>query len=217
MRTSRLNAMEQGTCKITINGVTMTYAEYKKQLAKQKKANTAKRTKTYIQEIPPYIESMIKEIKVLKSLIAFRKNGYRQWGTIANTIMGNAIIVTPMAKFVLSVNAVNEELNRIALVGKKNEKDIFQLVQMLSDKLDDTRNAMVELAHAVDESRVCTTYKDKEIINGIGRRLGLRELMQRSLYSLNTMDNTIKDIKKLGEKGLPTFMYSTTDFKSVVR
>lgn len=206
---------EQGACTIIVNGKRMTMDEYMASIKAKKAEKTAKREKSFIQELPPYIKTLVKNIKVLKSLSAFYDNGYRQWGRVAREIINNPLIEGSFASFRLSVNEIASVVNDIENIGKKNEKDVFAYLEKLSYKIDNTQKHMNNLCHGVNESRVCEFFKDKEVINGVGRRLGLQELMFRSLHSMTEIDKVKTELLRLRKKGLSAFEYNTDTAKRI--
>lgn len=204
-----VNAMEQY---IYINGVKMTYAEYKKQLKAKEKAKKeekkTKRAQALIRQLPPYIDSMIKHIKVLKSLSAYYDNGYRQWGIVARDIINNPLIKSSFLKYRIRTREMNTILEDIRKIGGKNEKNVFQYIEKLSYKIDDMRTEICNLSQGVYDSRVCEFYKDKECINGNGRRLGLKVLMRKAYTSMSKIDELIKELNQIASKGLDVTDYN---------
>ena len=99
-------------------------------------------------------------------------------------------------------------INDINIIGKHDEKAIFAYLQKLSWKLDDIKKDMDSLFHAVQESGVLDTFKDRECINGTGRRLGLAILMERTYQSIRNMNDTINDIEKVAVQGLDAMAYT---------
>lgn len=206
---SSVNTMEQY---IYINGVRMNYAEYKKQLKAKEKAKKdekkAKRAQALIRQLPPYIDSMIKHIKVLKSLAAYYDNGYRQWGTIARDIINNPFIKSSFLNYRMRTREMNAILEDIRKIGGKNEKNVFQYIEKLSYKIDDMRTEIYSLTRGVNDSRVCEFHKDKECINGNGRRLGLQVLMFKALHSMSKIDELIKELNQIASDGLDVMDYN---------
>lgn len=206
---SSVNAMEQY---IYINGVRMNYTEYKRQLKAKEKSKKdekkTKRTQAFIRQLPPYIDSMIKHIKVLKSLAAYYDNGYRQWGIVARDIINNPLIQTSFLKYRIRTREMNSILEDIRKIGGKNEKNVFQYIEKLSYKIDDMRTEIYSLTRSVYDSRVCEFYKDKECINGNGRRLGLQVLMYKALDSMSKIDELIKELNQIASNGLDVMNYN---------
>lgn len=206
---SSVNTMEQY---IYINGVRMNYAEYKKQLKAKEKAKKdekkAKQAQALIRQLPPYIDSMIKHIKVLKSLAAYYDNGYRQWGAIARDIINNPFIKSSFLKYRMRTREMNAILEDIRKIGGKNEKNVFQYIEKLSYKIDDMRTEIYSLTRGVNDSRVCEFHKDKECINGNGRRLGLQVLMFKALHSMSKIDELIKELNQIASDGLDAMDYN---------
>lgn len=210
-------------CLITIGGKTMTTAEYKKLRKEQeieaiKKAHGGKLPKkrkkvTKTQKVAESVRSLVKTIKPIKSLAAYYDNGYRQWGTIARTIIDHKGIKAPFLRFRVSVREMNSIIKDIETFGKRNEKDIYQFVEKLSYKLDDVRGHMEDLVKGVNDTRVCEFYDGEECISGEGRRLGLRILMVRSLQSIYSMGELIKKLDATAKEGIDIFEYDDKTYK----
>ncbi|MCI7205098.1 MAG: hypothetical protein MSA15_03740, partial [Clostridium sp.] len=100
---------------IEVNGQVMTIAEYKKMLAEKKKANGKKKATrrnkknpTEITILPKDIKIMLRGAKVMTSLSAYYKHGYRQWGIICKDILNLKEIQSPFVRYTMSAKAVNE-------------------------------------------------------------------------------------------------------------
>ena len=101
---------------ITVNGVTMTAKEYK---AQQRKAKAKAKKQQQINEIkllPNDVKQLMKNVKVLRSITAYYKHGYRQWGRIAKGIITAPTIASPFLNVVLRTKEVND---KIAEIGPK--------------------------------------------------------------------------------------------------
>lgn len=197
---------------IEINGKKMKMSDYKKMIADKKKdankSNHRKRQKTVIHLLPGYINKIVKHIKVMKSLAAYYDNGYRQWGVIAKEIINHPYIKSDFVRYRIAAREMADILGDIDYIGKRNEKNVYQFIEKLSYKIDDMRTQIYALTRSVWDSRVCEFFKDKECINGTGRRLGLEVLMHKSLLSMNEIDNLINELKDIAKEGVDTFDYN---------
>ena len=194
---------------------TITYGEWKKRMQAKKKAEqSAKPTRKIdlrsdIQLLPSHIKRIVANIKTIKSLSAYYDHAYRQWGNIAKEhVIEHPMISHDFVLFRAKAKEMAELQDRIAEYGKKNEKDVFQIIEKLAYKVDDLTALMISLAHSVEESHVCDTFKDKEFINGQGRRLGLSILMTRTLLSLNDMEKLFKELQTLSN-GITDIVYAS--------
>ena len=78
----------------------------------------------------------------------------------------------------------------------------------MSYKIDDMRTEIYSLTRGVNDSRVCEFHKDKECINGNGRRLGLQVLMFKALHSMSKIDELIKELNQIASDGLDAMDYN---------
>ena len=181
---------------IYVNGKKMTQKELKAMIkAKSLDSKPKKKAKkTAIQEIPSWVKTIVRHAGPIKSLAAYYDNGYKQWGNIARVVIQEPQIYRPFLAFRSKVCDMTSIINDINIIGKHDEKAIFAYLQKLSWKLDDIKKDMDSLFHAVQESGVLDTFKDRECINGTGRRLGLAILMERTYQSIRNMNDTINDI-----------------------
>lgn len=216
---------------IIINGQKMTkkeYLKYKKQkdseiqekLSKREQAEIrkkerAKRKKreTEITILPETIKTMLKNAGPIRSLAAYYDNAYRQWGTIATTILNLPEIRTPFVLFRADAYDIIAIIDEISKIAKGNEKAVFSYVQKLAWKLDNTKTKMTMLYSGVCNSGVLDRFANKECINGEGRRLGLNILMTRTFKSIDNIDKCIKDLSKIAKNGLGDLEYRTDALK----
>lgn len=192
---------------IIVNGVKMSLAEYKKMKMKPKNdAKKAKREKVLL-ELSNHCNGLIKEFKLPKSLCAYYDNGYKQWGTIARTIINNDKIRSPFVDVRCRVIDINKQLEDIATLGKKSDKAIFGYIERLGYLTDDLKNAVQTLADNVSQSGVIRQYRTHECINGCGRRLGLQTLISRTCVAIGKMQDAIKEFDKIAKNGLDISEY----------
>lgn len=124
------------------------------------------------------------------SLVAYRRNAYRQWGTIANEILDDTNVGKAFVKLIVINGKINDRKNEIA---KYRGKDMFQLVELLRFSIDDLQQAVSELSQAISRSNICHRYANHEAINGCGRRLGLRTLQRRTANTLMKIATACRD------------------------
>ena len=194
---------------IIVGDVKMTIKEFKAmQKANTKKKKTSKKV-TSITILPTEIKAMMQNVKVLKSLVAYHTHGYRQWGTIANLLMGLKEIKTPFNNVVINTKQTIRLIEKINNIAKENDKDVFQYVKKLSWKLDDVKNELDELVKGINSSGVCHQFRTHECVNGTGRRLGLRILTERSYKAIGDLGYICAKLDGIEEQGMDVFEYDT--------
>ena len=192
---------------ISVNSQVMTIAEYKKMLAEKKKANGKKKATrrnkknpTEITILPKDIKIMLRGAKVMASLSAYYKHGYRQWGNICKTILNLKEIQSPFVRYTMSAKAVNEVINEINDIAKHNSKSVFAYVRKLSWKLDDVAKDMKALQEGINKSGVLySPMQTHECINGTGRRLGLNILMQRTSDAIKELEVIVNNLQYIAD------------------
>lgn len=220
---------------VVVGGKKMTmqeYRKYKKQkdveiqskLSKKKQAEikrakkeSKKKRETEITVLPGIVKSIVKNAGPIKSLAAYYDNAYRQWGTIASSILKLSEIDEPFRLFRVDAYQIVDAIKEISEVAKGNEKAVFSYIQKLSWRLDNARNKMKLLYSGVISSGVLEQFKDKECINGEGRRLGLRILMTRTFKSLDNIENAINELNRIAKEGVGAFEYRTDVLKRAYR
>lgn len=226
-----ISSFENKVTFITVNGQKMTAQEYRKykkekdkeiqsKLSKKRQREirkaereAKKKRETSITILPKIVKDIVKSAGPIKSLAAYYDNAYRQWGTIANTILKLSEIESPFILFRIDAHDIVNMIDEISSIGKGNEKAIFAYIQKLAWKLDNTREKMKMLYSGVISSGVLDQFKDKECISGEGRRLGLRILMTRTFRSLDTLEHAIDELNKIASDGLDVFEYRTDVLK----
>ena len=220
-----VNDFESKTTYVIVSGQRMTMEEYKKfkkqkdqeifsKLPKRKqnaikkaKRESKKKRETEITVLPGIIKQIVKNAGPIKSLAAYYDNAYRQWGTIANLILKLPEIEGAFVLFRADAHEIVSIISDISKIAKGNEKAIFAYIQKLSWRLDNTRVKMKSLYSGVISSGVLDRLNDKECINGEGRRLGLRILMNRTFKSLDAIDNAVKELSRIASGGLSVEEY----------
>ena len=113
---------------IIVNGVKMTMKEYnafRREKVKNKNKRKAKKQLNEIQLLPNDIKTLMKSTKVFKSLVAYYKNGYKQWGNIHREVLK---IDNMGGKFILVVSAIattNKHITEICNLAKHSNKAVF--------------------------------------------------------------------------------------------
>lgn len=194
---------------IIVNGVTMTMAEYNKKVRALKKAKRKKKELSEIQLLPTDIKTLMRNVKVFKSLVAFYNNGYKQWGTIHRQVlniddMGGKFILVKSS--ILEINSIIEEICSIA---KKREKSVYAYVQKLSYKMNDVKTRLQALYDVVIGTNIINSpFANHEIINGTGRRLGLKILMYKTSDAINEIDAIINRLNDMST--IPDSIYDNS-------
>ena len=192
---------------ISVNGQVMTIAEYKKMLAEKKKANGKKKATrrnkknpTEITILPKDIKIMLRGAKVMASLSAYYKHGYRQWGNICKTILNLKEIQSPFVRYTMSAKECDKVINEINDIAKHNSKSVFAYVRKLSWKLDDVAKDMKALQEGINKSGVLySPMQTHECINGTGRRLGLNILMQRTSDAIKELEVIVNNLQYIAD------------------
>ena len=81
----------------------------------------------------------------MKSLSAYYDHGYRQWGTICRTIINLKEIRPHFVLYRSKATEVEQTINEIADIAKRNQKAVFAFVRKLSWQLEDTKDHMQKL------------------------------------------------------------------------
>lgn len=221
------NLLEKETAKITVGGVTYTMAQYKKMLADKKKAAAkaerakakaegrkivkVKKTKEVkeIGIVSEKVQELMKSMPNLKSIQNYRNHAYKAWGTIANEILAHYPIRKPITDFCIQFRELNELIDQIEKLAKRNEKAAYQYVEKIIWKLDDIRTSINQMTKGVNESSVCVRFKDHESINGKGRNLGLATVVKKSAKTLARMEDVAKELEKIVAEGTNPFLYGS--------
>lgn len=212
---------------IVVEGKKMTMQEWKKykkekdasiqnKLSQKKqrelrkaKREAKKKRETEITILPGIIKDIIRNAGPIKSLSAYYDNAYRQWGTIATMILKLPEIETPFVLFRADAYELTKVIDEISVIAKGNEKAVFAYIQKLSWVLDNARGKMKALYSGVISSGALERFEDKECINGEGRRLGLRILMNRTFKSMDALENAIAELSRIARNGLSPEEYRT--------
>ena len=197
---------------IIVNGVKMTIKEYnllRKKKATNKSKRKAKKQLNEIQLLPDDIKTLMKSTKVFKSLVAYYKNGYKQWGNIHREVLK---IDNMGGKFILVVSAIettNKHITEICNLAKHSNKAVFGMIQDLSYKMTDLQRKLMNLHNVVTGSgTINSPFNTHEVINGKGRRLGLKILMYRTEDAIIAINTIIYKLQQLAV--IPNSIYDNT-------
>lgn len=186
---------------IIVNGVKMTIKEYnllRKKKATNKSKRKPKKQLNEIQLLPDDIKTLMKSTKVFKSLVAYYKNGYKQWGNIHREVLK---IDNMGGKFILVVSAIettNKHITDICNLAKHSNKAVFGMIQDLSYKMTDLQSKLMNLHSVVTGSDIINSpFNTHEVINGKGRRLGLKILMYRTEDAIIAINTIIYKLQQL--------------------
>ena len=186
---------------IIVNGVKMTMKEYnalRREKAKNKNKRKAKKQLNEIQLLPNDIKTLMKSTKVFKSLVAYYKNGYKQWGNIHREVLK---IDNMGGKFILVVSAIettNKHITEICDLAKHSNKAVFGMIQDLSYKMTDLQSKLMDLHNVVNGSGIINSpFNTHEVINGKDRRLGLKILMYRTEDAIIAINTIIYKLQQL--------------------
>ena len=186
---------------IIVNGVKMTMKEYNalcREKTKNKNKRKAKKQLNEIQLLPDDIKTLMKSTKVFKSLVAYYKNGYKQWGNIHREVLK---IDNMGGKFILVVSAIettNKHITEICDLAKHSNKAVFGMIQDLSYKMTDLQSKLMNLHNVVTGSGIINSpFNIHEVINGKGRRLGLKILMYRTEDAIIAINTIIYKLQQL--------------------
>ena len=197
---------------IIVNGVKMAIKEYnllRKKKATNKSKRKPKKQLNEIQLLPDDIKTLMKSTKVFKSLVAYYKNGYKQWGNIHREVLK---IDNMGGKFILVVSAIettNKHITEICNLAKHSNKAVFGMIQDLSYKMADLQSKLMSLHSVVTGSGIINSpFNTHELINGTNRRLGLKILMYRTEDAIIAINTIIYKLQQLAI--IPDSIYDNT-------
>lgn len=195
--------------KIIVNGVSMTMTEYRKMKRQAKNKKRKKKMQNEIKLLPEDINYLLKDIKVVDSLLAFHRNGYKQWGRIHRDLMKVNDMECNFLLLQIASYEANQKLNEIVDEAKKSNKSTYGLISDFAykiTKLGERLNALYVVVH--DSNIVNSPFNTHEIINGTGRRLGLKTLLNRTSDALDNIVNIITKLQDLSV--IPDDYYNNT-------
>ena len=148
---------------------------------------------------------MLKPITTLKSLSAYYDHAYRQWGTIANEILGHHKIRPHFVRYRVNISELSSLVEEVQKMAKRNEKAAYQYVEKIAWKLEDIKTHITNLMNGAVESGLMEFYKNEECINGKGRRLGLQTLAGKTFKAISQLEDAIGTLKKIADEGTDPF------------
>lgn len=217
--TTRYNNMNsfETTNTIVVNGQKMSIKEFN-ELKKQKNTQKQKKRKTkkvYIEIENDYkdndtlkedIKNLIKKVSPFKSLNVFYSHAYRSYGKVSEEIMKP--YQREYTKFRTRYREVEKQLDEIQTI-KTNESEIYDATTKLAWKVDDMKNALVNLLNKVKEHKQITKrlFEGQPIYDGrmLGgktpRELGFKHqlFMKSPIYIDKVITDLEKACKKLNE------------------
>ena len=184
---------------IKVNGVTMSVKEFKQKYATKKKRTPKQETEITLR--PGEIKSLMKGAKVMRSLSAYYKNGYRQWGNICKTVINLNEIQSPFIRYTMSARECDELIKEINNIAKHNSKYVYAYVRKLAWRLEDASKDMKDLYEGINASGVLNSpIANHECINGEGRRLGLNVLMARTFCAIRDINDIVRKLQKIADE-----------------
>ena len=208
--------MSRNESKITVEiegkMVTMTLKEYRKRFqpnkGKHNKKNDGLKANS-VTDVEAQILRIEKACKYLNSLKAFADNGYKQWGTIAETIMGLDGIRRPLGQVTAHYSGYCKPyMARIKKMSRSNDKDLFQYLNWLVNHFEVVKTNLDILMSNISTSNVLSAYRNEKCINEQGRRLGLRILVQRSTTAMYDIEGCLSTLRDLVIKGVDVSEYN---------
>ena len=184
---------------IKVNGVTMSVKEFKQKYATKKKRTPKQETEITL--LPDEIKSLMKGAKVMRSLSAYYKNGYRQWGNICKTVINLKEIQSPFIRYTMSARECDKVIKEINNIAKHNSKYVYAYVRKLAWRLEDASKDMKDLYEGINASGVLNSpIANHECINGEGRRLGLNVLMARTFCAIRDINDIVRKLQKIDDE-----------------
>ena len=183
----------------TVNGVTMSVKEFKQKYATKKKRTPKQETEITL--LPDEIKSLMKGAKVMRSLSAYYKNGYRQWGNICKTVINLKEIQSPFIRYTMSARECDKVIKEINNIANHNSKYVYAYVRKLAWRLEDASKDMKDLYEGINASGVLNSpIANHECINGEGRRLGLNVLMARTFCAIRDINDIVRKLQKIADE-----------------
>jgi len=148
------------------------------------------------------VEYITKQLKYIDSLIAFRENAKRQWGTIADTLLDTKGVRLGFRKIINENRKLNDYLSELKRLRNRNA--IASCIEDITYTLDNIRIYIAELSDLVTKSDIFSRpiFADAKILNENGKRLGLKTLIQRSTSSLKEIEKSVNKIIILNENNV---------------
>lgn len=149
-----------------------------------------------------FVEDTTKNLNYIKSIIAFRENAKRQWGTIADTLFDTEGVRIGFRKILNENNKFNNLLNELKRLKSRNA--ISSCIEDLTYCIDNIRIYITELLDIIEKSDIFSRpiFKDSKILNEEGKRLGLKVLIRRSTSSLKEIEKAVSKLAILNERNV---------------
>lgn len=218
MKNSMFSNFEYNNQMIEVDGIKMSMSQYKAYKAKKTKENKIKeRNSKIIPHLPEFINNSLKSIKLLKTIHSYYRNAYRQWGIVGKEVIEHPCLNHYFVMYVAKYNDIVKNINTIVKIGKSNDKDIYQYIEKLAYNVDDLKNIIDKLSDGIIESQLLInlSLKDKEVINGCGRRLGLQTICSRVFDCTVKLTDTIKKFDSIVNGGTDVMEYDPNTKKTI--
>lgn len=219
MARNSFTSMTNSDSFVVVNGVRMTQSEYRKQLKAKgviKPKAKVKKQPTEIMLQAEQIDKMISKAKTLYSFIAYKRHGYRQWGTIVNTIMAIEGIRKPYIRYVAKYYDIQNLLKQIKDCGKRNEKALYGYLEDLSYRLYDIYDILLEVSKGVSRSGILDRYANEKCIFETGRRLGMKVLLSKTHETCTDILRIATTCGDFSKDGIDPFEYSTKSLNGMI-
>lgn len=133
-----------------------------------------------------------KNIRMLKSIRAYARNGETQWGALfAQFLNQHRDIKRSLYKFVGIYDDADKLLKELKRSLRKDVNITLNIVEQYGYKMQDMVDAVENFSSAVSKSQAIEQplWKNHEIINGSvdGKRVGLHKIQSQMISSLNKM------------------------------
>ena len=209
--------MEEGL--VIVNGVTMTLADYRKKLKENGRIKVVKRkkVKTEVQQQVVDIKKMIKSVKLMESLKAYYRNGYRQWGAVHKNIVSLNGIRKPFSMFIVKYYEIKRLVSEIERIGLRSDKAVYQYMEKLSYLVDDMVHIINDLANGISKNNICQRYENEKCIYEVGRRLGLKELLSRVFSATCDLQKIAQTASGYAMKGNDPFEFTQQTYKTLTK
>lgn len=149
-----------------------------------------------------FVEDTTKNLSCIKSLVAFRENAKRQWGTIADTLFDTKGLSAAFRKIINENKKLNGYLSELRKLRNKNA--ISSCIEDITYALDNIKIFIAELSDIVTKSDIFSRpiFADAKILNENGKRLGLKTLIQRSNSSIQQIERAVTKLTLLNERNV---------------
>lgn len=205
---------KQSVITVIVDGksVTMTMAEYRKMYqpnkGKRNKKNDAAKANS-VTDVESQIVKIERACRYLDSIVAYSRNGYKQWGVIAETIINLEAIRKPLGLVCGNYNGYCKDyMTRIKQMSRKNDKDLFQFINFLANHFEIVKTNLDALMHNISTSGVLAAYRHEKCITEQGRRLGLRILVKRSTNAMGDIEGCLNTLRDLVINGVDVSEYN---------